>query len=326
MIPYRIVQVRVSQTDLEGWSAGKEDGVLSVTGACPRCGHDTRSALLTEHVEIESLLTQQEPPGGPLNFQITRSIDCACSEAHPKPANAVTAGCGASWAITAKQSQATWVVEAGDARVVAAAHALATEAATNDLKAIRATAAKWLAGVAALYGLFSLSGAVVGKDTVDKLATSTKIAIASLLFIALVAAVASVVSGYLAAYGWPKNVTIENDADLRVWFEQRSTWNQQQLAGAVESLHRSVYAAVAALAALSVALGLLWLGPTASAASPLIRVTYTRGGISGPLSVCGKLDSLTANSVMLDVTEGPRTNPQTIPVASINKTELVDSC
>jgi len=166
---------------------------------------------------------------------------------------------------------------------------------------------------------------LLAKDTIDKLATSAKFAVAGIGLLAVASAIFSIVCGYRAAYGWPLIAKIENDADLRAWFEERSSWAQQRLARAVQLLHWSVYGAIAALVALTIAIGFLWLGPTDSPASPVVKVSYQKSS-NGPQSVCGKLASLDAQTVVLNVTEGPRTSPQAIPVSSVTKTEVVSAC
>jgi len=162
MITYKKTQLQVSQTDLKEWRVNNGHAPTSVTGPCPRCEDETTDPLVRDLPE-NLLMTADVFTAAPLRLQISRIIECECSEPHPKRPHGVSVGCGASWQITVKRSGAHWIVEAGDPVMAAAAMELAKEAAANDLKSIRATAEKWLAGVAALLGLFTLSGALVGK-------------------------------------------------------------------------------------------------------------------------------------------------------------------
>ena len=71
------------------------------------------------------------------------------------------------------------------------------------MRSRRASAEKWIAGVAALYGLFGLAGLVIAKDSLDGLSTGGRIGAALAALIGLVLAAVAIVNSYRAAYGWP---------------------------------------------------------------------------------------------------------------------------
>jgi hypothetical protein len=186
---------------------------------------------------------------------------------------------------------------------------------------VRATAEKWIAGVAALYGLFSLSGAVVAKDSITALSTLPKWIVGVLALGALIAAIVSIFSSYRAAYGWPTLTDIETDTGLLRWYAHQ----QKRLPEAVALLHRSVMAAIATLILLAGALGVIWLWPTSPVS--LVSVTYNlQGNVDNEVSVCGQLTDLDASEVSLTIAAGPSAGTDTLPVAWIVSTTPVSSC
>src|ERR1039458_4938854 len=227
------------------------------------------------HRALSTLRTLQRRLTPPAQSSRLRSVrrqgrgNCNCSADHPGRPKDAAQGCGAWWQITmVRQSDGTWRVEPGDPEMAAAATALAKEITAGELKSVRAAAEKWIAGVAAIYGLFSLAAALVAKTTVATLPTPALAAVAGLAIVSLIGALVSILASYSAAYGWPTLTDIEYDTGLLKWFAHQ----QNRLPKAVRRLHQAVYCAVASLAALAIAFGIVWLFPPASPA--LVTVTF----------------------------------------------------
>jgi hypothetical protein len=208
--------------------------------------------------------------------------------------------------------------------MVAAANALAAQIASTDLALVRTTAERWLAALTALYGLFSLVGAVVAKDTITDLTSTGKAGVALLGLGALALAVAAIGCGYVAAYGWPRTIEITNDEQLQAWVARRPLELVQRVPRAIRRLHQAVVCSVVTLVLLSGALALMWLGPRKATAAPVVRVSFTEIGV--PQSACGRLQGTAGAGLVLRIEDGPLTRDQTIPLASTTGMEPVGSC
>lgn len=327
-VGYRSSEVRVTAAKLAEWEVEQADPLAPPTamvGNCPRCGDQMTASLVTAAPITSSVEADLAfAPPIDLTKQLTRRIECRCSQPHVgRPADK-SEGCGAFWYISLTAVDDSWALGPADPALVRAADALEAEIARTRIDDVRKTAEKWLAGLTALYGLFSVSGAVIGKDTASALSHDARVAVACLGLTAIVSAVVSIVSGYLAAYGWPSVKPANNDEELLAWFKQRDRDEQRRVPRAIEHLHRAVLAATAALALLSAAVGVLWLGPQASPPKPLVRITATvKGTIS---STCGELGDSADTSVKLQVTDGPHASTEAIPAGSITKWEIVKKC
>ena len=97
------------------------------------------------------------------------------------------------------------------------------------------------------------------------------IALASLAAVGLAAW--AIYRAYQEAYGWPKTRWIDNDADQVAWYRDQLSAPER----AAHRLRMAVQAAGASLAALLVAVGLLWFAPAAEPVVPLVHLTE-RGG------------------------------------------------
>ena len=301
----------------------------SVTGRCPRCGHSSDDSLPPPKV-VEYEVADDKPlveVPAPVKYipadDQSRRIDCNCNEDHPGRPKDTTQGCGAWWQITmVRQSDGTWRVEPGDPEMAAAATALAKEITAGELKSVRAAAEKWIAGVAAIYGLFSLAAALVAKTTVATLPTPALAAVAGLAIVSLIGALVSILASYSAAYGWPTLTDIEYDTGLLKWFAHQ----QNRLPKAVRRLHQAVYCAVASLAALAIAFGIAWLLPPVSPA--LVTVTFNQqDNAANQASQCGQLTSVNSTDLGMTILTGPSAgSTDLIPVGWLVTTTPVNSC
>jgi hypothetical protein len=208
--------------------------------------------------------------------------------------------------------------------MVGAADALAAEIAATDLNLVRTTAEKWLAALTALYGLFSLVGAVVAKDTITELTSTGKAGVALLGLGALALAVAAIGCGYVAAYGWPQAVEVTDDEHLRAWVESRPLELVRRVPRAIHRLHQAVVCSVVTLVLLTGALALMWLGPRKATPAPVVRVSFTATGAAQ--AACGTLQGPAGTAVVVRVQDGPLTRDQTVALASITRIEPVPAC
>jgi hypothetical protein len=297
---------RVLATDVQlmAWrvTMRNEEGLpVQVRGPCPWCGHDTSADVPLDVLAVaQSGVSDQLPPP---RERVTRVADCQCGMPHPRPApqreaTPASAGpdgggdqpsagqsappvdsCGRWWLMSV--TLATDVVQpvrAGDESLLAAAKAVQGAVAGEETR-VRTSAEKWIAGVAALLALFGLSGVVVGKDAFAGLPPPGAITAAVLTGIALIAAAASVVRSYKAAYLWPVPTDIGDDVELRAWFGQR----RARVATAATDLVWAVKGACIALALLAGAIGVIWFWPR-EAPRPMVTVALADDSI-----VCGRL-------------------------------------
>jgi hypothetical protein len=140
--------------------------------------------------------------------------------------------------------------------MLTAAEAL-SDAEPTQLSDVRAAAEKWLPGLAALYGLFGLAGVVSGRSSIAELPSGGKWTVAALALAGLVATVVSIMCGYRAAYGWPRNAKVMTNHQLQVWYDDRNG----QAGKAAALLRTALIWALVALVALLLATGTLWFWP-----------------------------------------------------------------
>ena len=271
MIRYLTERITIDAVHLQAWSASSAGTTLNLTGPCPACGHDAPNNIPLEVTALEVMTA-------PASRTLTAALRCTCDQPHPDRPADVPRGCGRSWSIVASSSAGGRVSLSAlvDPTLVTAAEAL-RDAAPRQLGDLRSAAEKWIAGITALYGLFGLAGVVITRDSVTKLTTGWQIAIAAAALVAVALAAWSIYWIYRAAYGWPKTRSVRDDDELRAWYAA-------QLAAPATSaalLRAGVRAAGVSLAALTVAVGLLWFAP---AAVPLIQATLENGS-----QVCGTL-------------------------------------
>jgi hypothetical protein len=282
VIRYVAERVTISAALLGAWSASVAGTTLNLTGPCPACGDDAPNSVPLQVTALEAMTAQT-------SRTLTVALRCTCDRPHPDRPADVSRGCGRNWSILATSSAGGQVSLSApvDPTLVTAAEAL-RDAAPRQLGDLRSAAEKWIAGITALYGLFGLSGVVITRDSVAKMSTAWQIAIAVSALAALALAAWSIYWIYRAAYGWPKVRSVRDDDELRTWYAA-------QLAAPAASaalLRTGVRTAGASLAALTLAVGLLWFAPMATSATPLIQATLENGS-----QVCGTLLPVTDGRV-----------------------------
>lgn len=187
---------------------------------------------------------------------------------------------------------------------IAAMQVDAAAAPVDELGNARAVAKEWLAGVTALFGLFSLGAFLVGKDTIDGLEPAFAWPFGLFALVAFVSAAWAIGWGTNAAHGWPDRGPRQGILKLRsgpVCDVPRT--HSQQLTRAVDYLEWSVWGAGLALISLAVAIGLAWIG-RGMADSPPTAVTVRVVDSAGDAVVCGSLQRLTEDLLIVRDTEG----------------------
>lgn len=188
----------------------------------------------------------------------------------------------------------------------------------------RSAAEKWLEGITALYGLFGLAGVALGKDAVKDLSTISKAAVAAAVVIGLAATLRAVVLGYKAAFGWPVPVDVSDDAKLRAWFES----HRDNAKDSAENLRRAVRAAVTAVGALFLAVGVIWFGPSARPVPSLVKVDYADpGNLATAGTLCGELaDTAAESTVAVRVRRPSEESTEVVSGAWVKSITPVASC
>jgi hypothetical protein len=183
-------------------------------------------------------------------------VRCDCMVDHDRPAG-VKAGCGRFWLGTLTGGLGAWQLHAEtDRSILPAARALEDAVAEQD-KQVQASAEKWLAGITAVFGLFTLSGVVTPDKATEGLSAWGKVWVALALVAATAAAATALGLGYGAAYGWPRPVDVSTKKKLEAWFRQRRAYAETASA----KLRFAILTAFGALFLLVVAVALLWFLP-----------------------------------------------------------------
>jgi hypothetical protein len=255
-IPYRIEFAPPSEEQVAKWTTLQPPGerLPTLRGGCPTCGDECQVEVF-DVVAVggaRSAVEADEPV-----VELTRQIICNCRINHGWP-DGVRAGCGRYWLGTlTRQADGSYRLSAEqDLTLLPAATALTDEQASQG-KRIQGAAEKWLGAVTAIYGLFSLTGVAVAKDSLDGLSTGSKWLVAVVLLLGLAAAATALVFGYQAAYGWPHPVTVDDKPALRQWYQKY----QNNAPVAAKQLQMAVFAAFGSLAAVSGVMLLIWFLP-----------------------------------------------------------------
>ncbi|MFJ8016712.1 hypothetical protein [Streptomyces sp. NPDC096339] len=197
-----------------------------------------------------------------------------------------------------------------------------------ELTSARTLAEKWLPGLAALYGLFAIAGAVVGKDTVKDVSDDVRNWLFATLVAGALLAALSIVLGYAAAFGWlriSKGQDVSTDDKLIRWYE---TKGRKAVSTVAQRLWIAVGAALGSLACLIVSLGLVWLGPPKKPVTAPVTVTYRQNGqTTAKASLCGTIATdPPPQHIALRVTDGPVTQTISLPAAWVERIEPTKSC
>ena len=131
----------------------------------------------------------------------------------------------------------------------------------NRLQLVRSRAEKWLGGLTALTGLVTTVLVIKGPQSTADIATSWKIAVGSLIALALAVLAFGTFRAYQSAYGDPgrlDEVSSQPVTDLAVRLARK---RNEAAAAAQAHLRHAVFATLAAVALLAVAIGLTWFAP-----------------------------------------------------------------
>jgi hypothetical protein len=300
VIAFESERILVTDEQLREWVVppdmrNEEGAPIQVRGPCPRCGHNTTADVVVSVLAVAQSVEGVTLP--PMQERVTRVVECNCGISHPqsvtpgaaKPVSPDAKGagepaptvksCGRWWLVTILlDPELEHPVRTGDESLLEAAQAVQAAVADEETR-IRGSAEKWIAGVSALLSLFGLSGVVVAKDGFADLPAVAAWIAGGLVGVALLAATFAVYLSYRAAYGWPVPVDIRNDEKLREWFAAR----RMRVVTAASNLRNGVQLACGALAALSMAVAVVWFWPGEDP-EPVVQVTLTDDS-----SVCGEL-------------------------------------
>jgi hypothetical protein len=225
-----------------------------LSGNCPFCQHQYQEQV------IERAIHGGVPSRGSGTASVepvTRLMRCGCDRIHTGAKEPVRGGCGRFWLGRITGGPGAWRLSvATDQALLPAARAL-RHAADIQSKEVQVSAEKWVAGITALLGLFSIATIVTGKDATLGLAPAGKAAVGLAFIAAISGAATSLISGYTAAFGWPVPVSVRTDTELEAWHQQQ----QEYVYKASNRLRTAVVAALSSLFALIVVAGLLWFLP-----------------------------------------------------------------
>lgn len=224
----------------------------TLIGSCPACSHECEA-------EVFDVVVQGGIPASAERASIeimTRQIICNCRRNHQQPLG--IPGCGRYWLATLSlKSDGSYNLSVQkDARLLSSAAALNKALATQNERIQRA-AEKWIGAVAAIYGLFSLTGIATAQKALSGLSVASESLVAGVLVVGLVCAGFALIAGYVAAYGWPKAVTVRSDNELQEWYSSFRGY----AATAARRLQWAVFSAFGSLGALAVVMLLLWFLP-----------------------------------------------------------------
>ena len=256
IVSYQHHFVAITQAQINTWDPPPPHTRLPhLQGRCPVCGdhftYQVKDTIVTGG-QLAAAPTAPPPP------TLTRLIECNCQGTEGGRPQGVTRGCGSSWLVRlVQQANGSYLVTPEtDLSLLPAATLFEQDSATEQTR-IQQTAERWLAGITATVGLFGLTGVVTAKDAVSGMAWWGRLIVALIIVSAMVTALAALLSGYQAAYGWPKPQLINSPEKLREFYRKRLE-NPQQAAA---KLRTAVFLAVTALILLLVAMLLLWFLP-----------------------------------------------------------------
>jgi hypothetical protein len=288
----------VSDSDLADWSVTRwstEGRPERITGPCPSCTH-----LMEVDVEQSALSYSQAGAvaSAPAVERITRVVECQCGQNHPQrppttakegdPPLLEIASCGRWFLVTITAVRGSEPeVMAGDLTMIQAAQAL-HEASKDQVTRVRAAAEKWIAGITAMLGLFSLSGVVFGKDSFAGLPGPAVFIAAAAAVVAIVAAGVALHLIYSAAYGWPVVTDLDDDEKLLSWYEQQRD-APKTISHSLRTGVRTAGIAVSCLVAASLT---IWIWPHTP------NETLLKADLNDSSIVCGHLVSSTSDGVI----------------------------
>jgi hypothetical protein len=245
----------VGDDQIVGWNVILPAGerLPTLVGDCPTCKHRCQVPVTDEIIQGGVPAAAEGTPPQ----VITRLITCNCPKDHKQPAG-VRTGCGRYWlgTVTRADDGSYRLSAEGNLFLMPAAAALNDALAAQD-KRVQSAAEKWIGAVTAIYSLFSVIGIATGQDALSGLSTAHKWLVAVAVLAGLATAGAAVIFGYLAAYGWPRVVGVENNEKLQMWYKSYRSYATI----AARRLQKAVYLALGSLAAISIVMLLVWFLP-----------------------------------------------------------------
>jgi hypothetical protein len=290
-----------------------------VSGNCPRCTHATQALFPVEAVVMDETgphISSSRLAGGAIrSLQLGSSkyaarkpaadsgkvnvsvLTCQCTHNHKNSKGAF--GCGASWLIGATFDLTSEPIQQAEFSTVDALEAAAiwpeaeafAAAMSGSLKAVQSSAKAWQTALTAILGLVTVVSLIGGRSTLQTLSGADQAWIVILAAVAVVANAWGIYKSTLAAIGFPairraKGALALSNSDL---------WPLQQTIHAVTNLQKAVLSSAVAFVAGIIAVGFVWLAPTATA--PAVPVTLTirpptpapGATAAAPVTVCGVL-------------------------------------
>jgi hypothetical protein len=353
-IGYLAALITADSAQLADWHGTATDEALTLDGVCPACGHDSPNFVLRKIAVLEARAVAAAGPVR-LTVRLdctciehhdgqpdTRTAGCGRSwlavtltEAGivrvgpaggapngplpPVPGGPVPGGPAPGEPGTDGPSpDGPASNKAGavpDPAEVAAATQAIEALGKTQLADISGAAEKWIGGVTALFGLFSIAGVTLTRGTVTALGTQWQVLVAVAGMASLLLAGWSVYLMYQAAYGWPTTVDVSDDTEKVLWYRRQAQLPFRR----AERMRAGVRAAAGALAAVAVTALLLWFAPQQQAAAPLTQATLTGGSV-----VCGTLlPGTPGTTVIRRASDGTAVS---IPLRSVAALTPVSSC
>jgi hypothetical protein len=245
----------VTQSQIAHWQVFLPPGerLPTLVGNCPTCNDECNIRIAAVVIQGGAPAAAEEAPPQ----EITRQIICNCIINHQQPAG-VPGGCGRYWLGTLTlQDDGSYALKAEEDRGLLPMATALNEALASQNKRVQGAAEKWLGAVTAIYGLFSLTGIATAKDALLGLSSRSKGLIAVVLGLGLASAALALVQGYLAAYGWPRAVSVMKNEELQDWYRRHEDY-----AGvAANHLRNAVVFAFVSLAAVTIVMILVWFLP-----------------------------------------------------------------
>lgn len=342
-IGYAIGPVKADAGQLSDWHGTATGENLLLSGPCPECGHEAPQPVPLKVTALEA----HAVPAGPVALTVT--LTCTCSAEHAGQPGTRNAGCGRSWPAVATVEAGLVALapvdsspaatnprkgipagistaapgpsvadsaEAARQATIAVATRAVQDASRSQLETVIDAAQKWIAGVAAIFGLFSLAGVTLTRSAVTALATPWQVVVALLGLTSVGLAGWSVYLMYRAAYGWPVTVDVSNPENLLEWYDDQ----QKQPGRRANRMRMGVHMAAGALAAVVTTAGVLWFGPQQQSEPPNTQATLTSGTI-----VCGTLLAHSSDGVAVIRRASDGTAVQ-IPLRMVALLTAVASC
>jgi hypothetical protein len=206
----------------------------------------------------------------------------------------------------------------GRPRPVSAADREAFEALANEaLPAVRAMAAAWRTGLAALVTLVTTGIILKGRTDTTSLALPWRIAVTLAVGAGLALAILGLWHALAAEAG--ARARLHTLDDIRARYASVQAYQVGQAAAAGRRLQTARIVVAAALGLLLAGVLFTWWAPAAPASPPAyLKVTYPGG------TVCGTLDSADGGVVRLTVAGAHQ--PAAIPLATITNLAVTPTC